>query len=131
MASRRCTPDTLPQTISAILDEYLGDVAENIPEITERVGKEGAKVLRGVAASKFGGTGKYASGWTYTVDRSRLHTLVTLHNAKVPGLPHLLEHGHAKVGGGRVAGRVHIAPVEEMLIKEFEEKIEHELSRNS
>ena len=51
----------------------------------------------------------------------------TLYNAKVPGLPHLLEHGHAKRGGGRVSGRVHIAPVEEELEKAFTQELERAL----
>ena len=49
--------------------------------------------------------------------------------SKVPGLPHLLENGHAKRGGGRVPGKTHIAPVEQELIKQFEEQIEKAVSK--
>ena len=43
--------------------------------------------------------------------------------ATVPGLPHLLEYGHAKRGGGRVPGRAHIKPVEDKITKDFERKV--------
>ena len=56
---------------------------------------------------------------------------MTIYNAKLPGLAHLLEHGHAKVNGGRTAPRVHIAPVEKKLIEEYERNVENDIIRNS
>ena len=130
MASRKCTPEQLPQVIQSILNEYEGDITDNIPEIAERVGKEGVKALKSASKSSFGGTGKYASGWTSQTEHGRLSTTVTIYNGRLPGLPHLLEHGHANVNGGRTPGKVHIAPVEQKLVKEFEEKVENELTRS-
>ena len=128
MASRKCTPDQLPQVIQSILNEYADEVTDNIPEIAERVGKVGVQALKASSKSSFGGTGKYAAGWTSQTEHGRLSTTVTIYNGRLPGLPHLLENGHAKRGGGRVPGKAHIAPVEQKLIKEFEEKITNELS---
>ena len=128
MASRKCTPDQLPQVIQSILNEYADEVTDNIPEIAERVGKVGVQALKASSKSSFGGTGKYAAGWTSQTEHGRLSTTVTIYNGRLPGLPHLLENGHAKRDGGRVPGKAHIAPVEQRLIKEFEEKITNELS---
>lgn len=124
MASK--TPiDKLDAQIKKILAEYGEDIAKNTNEAAEKIGKAGAKAVSANARSMFGGSGKYASGWKADIEKRRTGTKVTIYNANAPGLAHLLENGHAKVSGGRVPGRAHIAPVEEKVNKEFEEAVEN------
>lgn len=119
--------DRLASEIDKILQEYGENVHENLSDIVKTVSKKGAQTLRSQSKSTFGGTGKYASGWTSQTEIGRTSAQGTIYNAKVPGLPHLLEHGHANRGGGRTPGRAHIAPVEEALAREFETKVKSKL----
>ena len=130
MARKKITVDQLGDVISDILDEYAGDIQRNLPEITEKVGKKGVTALKNSTKANVNGN-KYWKGWRSYFERTRFGATVTLYNAKLPGLAHLLEHGHAKVGGGRTAPRVHIQPVETKLIEEFERKVEHDISGHS
>lgn len=57
-------------------------------------------------------TGAYAKSIRYRAVASRDNPSATVYS-KMPGLPHLLEKGHATVGGNFVAPRVHIAPAAE------------------
>lgn len=118
--AKTCTIDNMDAAIMEILNEYEDFTVHTVREATQKIAKEGVKALKSSSRSSFGGTGKYARGWTTTSEGGRFDTTVTIHNKTTPGLPHLLEHGHAKRGGGRVAGRVHIAPVESKLIGDFE-----------
>lgn len=116
----KCPLDKMDQAIAEILDEYGDEVVGNLAEITQRVAKEGAKTAKAEAKGKFGGTGKYAKGWTSTVETGRLSTQGTIYNKDLPGLPHLLEYGHANRGGGRTPGKPHLKAVEQRVIKQFE-----------
>ena len=72
-------------------------------------------------------TGRYAKSWKTKVTGESSSALTVTVYSSVPGLPHLLEHGHAKRGGGRVSGRPHIAPAEESAEKMLEAEIKKAL----
>lgn len=108
--------DGLGEAIQEILLEYGDSVHAYTGEIIQEVTKKGTKAVKQEARANFGGTGEYASGWTSKYENDgRLSKQGIIYNAKVPGLPHLLEHGHAKRNGGRVSGRIHIEPIQEMV----------------
>lgn len=123
---RKIPVDMLTQEVDKILSEYGGDVQGNLNTIVGQMSKKGAQTLRQQSKNTFGGTGKYAKGWTSTVETGRVSAQGTIYN-KTPGLPHLLENGHALRGGGRTPGRPHIKPVEEALVREFESKVKSKL----
>ena len=119
--------DRLATEVEKILQDYGEDVQQNLNEITSAMAKKGAQTLRSQSRGTFGGSGKYAKGWTSQAVTGRLSAQGTIYNKDVPGLPHLLENGHANRNGGRTPGREHIKPVEEALIKEFEQKVKSKL----
>ena len=118
MATRRIKADQLGTEIDKILKEYGDDVEFFMREVTLKIGRKGATAVKNEARDKFNGD-KYYKGWTASEVKWPHYTSVVIHNKNHYQLAHLLEHGHAKVGGGRVEGRPHIAPVEEELIEEY------------
>lgn len=122
----RASTDRFAADVQKILSEYAGSVKENLDEVTKAVAKKGAQAIRRAAAGAVGGSGKYARGWTSKVEVGRLGVSGVIYN-KTPGLPHLLEYGHANRGGGRTPGRPHIAPAEEQIVKEYEEEVKSKL----
>lgn len=119
MARNNKTPiDKLDDAIDAALQAYAEDISQGLEEATIAVGKAGVKALKAESKSKLGGTGGYAKSWRSKVETSRVGSTVILYSGK-PGLPHLLEHGHANRGGGRTPGHEHIAPIENELNEKF------------
>lgn len=110
--------DSLASEIMKTLQEYTTEVEEGLEKEKEKAAKDGAKILK--ATSPKGPTGKYAKGWRAKRDGQAW----VIYNATRYQIAHLLEKGHAKRGGGRVPGKVHIAPVEEQVIDQFEKGVE-------
>lgn len=126
MASRvRIRPEQLEGEIEKILSEFNGEIEDNLEIITAQVAKKGVQALKTKAKETFNGN-RYWKSWTSTKEKYKHYVSVVIHS-KMPGMPHLLEHGHALVLGGRKVGRVdgrdHIATVEEELIKNYEEEV--------
>jgi len=120
--ARLITVDQFASSIHDILEKYGDEINENMEEAVKAVSRKGAQAVKSAASSTFNGN-KYASGWTSKTETGRTSSQGTIYNRTVPGLPHLLENGHAMRGGGRVAGRPHIKPVEEKIIQEFEQEV--------
>lgn len=129
--AQKVTVNNLADAINDILEEYQGQIYENLDEITQAIGKKGVEALKASTKETFNGK-KYASGWGMTVEKNRLYTTVIIHNKKQPGLAHLLENGHVKANGtGRYGfweGKEHILPVEQKLVSEYESEVAQNLS---
>ena len=122
--------DQLAAEIAKGLAEYSQDVVEKIDVSSERVGKAAVKQLK-QTSPKRPGSGKYAKAWTMKTEPEvgQPHTRIVHVKAPHYRLTHLLEHGHAKVGGGRVEGKPHIRPAEEQVIKDFVSEVEEAIKR--
>lgn len=105
------------EVVQKYLEEQRYEVIEAMSEAIDEVAKESVKKLK--AESPKGATGKYARGWTYTIEKGRLsHGSVVHGKSGTYQLAHLLEFGHAKRNGGRTAAIPHIKNVEEWAIDE-------------
>ncbi len=125
--ARKTPVDKLSAEIASILSDYGDEVKDSMNEAVKKVAKAGAKALRAQSKQTFGGSGAYAKGWTSTVDTGKRSAQGVIYNKDLPGLPHLLEHGHLNRDGSRTPGRVHIATVEDTVIADFVKEVESSL----
>ncbi len=118
--------DDMADEIMKGLQEYseLADTA-----MKKAVRKTATSVKKEISANAPKRTGKYAKSWMTKKVKENSHSLeITVHSKDRYQIAHLLEHGHAKRNGGRVAGKPHIAPAEENGADLLESLIEKELS---
>lgn len=113
ISTRLTNSQNLSEEIAKALSVYTNEVEESLEKAKIKVARDAAKTLKKSSPEK---TGNYASGWAV----KQVGTARVVHNKTDWQLTHLLENGHAKKGGGRVAAKVHIKPVEEKAINDFE-----------
>lgn len=118
MAKSAVNINNLSNEIAKALSQYSNEITEMLDTSKEAIATKAVKVLK--ETSPEGVTKSYKKGWGKTKEGSAW----VVHNKTDYRLTHLLEKGHAKVSGGRVSAKVHIKPVEEMVIKEFVEDVE-------
>lgn len=124
--AKKITVDRLSDEIMDALEEYKEMTDEVVQTAVDTVSKETKKIVQAGSPIKTGG---YQKGWAVKKTSAKAGQVsITVYNRKKPGLTHLLEKGHAKRGGGRVAGQPHIAPAEEYAVVELENKIKRGLS---
>lgn len=121
---RRISIDALADTVMECLNDYADVSTEGMKKA---VRKAGNTVKKEISANAPKDTGAYAKSWAVKNTKENAHSLeVTMYSKNRYQLAHLLEHDHAKRGGGRAAGKSHIAPAEQTGI----EQLEHEIERN-
>lgn len=122
---RRISIDALADTVMEYLNDYADVSAEGMKKA---VRKAGNTVKKEIGASAPKDTGAYAKSWAVKNTKETANALeVTVYSKNKYQLAHLLEHGHAKRNGGRVAGKSHIAPAEETGIRQLEAEIKRSL----
>ena len=113
--------DNLANEIMEGLKEY-ADLASD--DVKKAVRKAGNTVRKDISENAPKDTGAYAKSWSVKKTKETSNSLeVTVYSKNRYQLAHLLEHGHAKRGGGRVAARPHIAQAEQSAVETLDSEI--------
>jgi hypothetical protein len=126
MSGRRVSVDQLAEAVMEGLTEYNKLATDTVKKAVKKAGNTVKNEIKGSAPRK---SGKYAASWrTKTTKESSTSLQVTVYSPSRYMLAHLLEHGHAKRGGGRVRAIPHIAPAEAVGEQQLEADIRKGLS---
>lgn len=123
--SEKVTIYGLRDAVMEGLKEYAGLAADDMKDAVKKTAKSVRKDIQDNAPVR---TGKYKKSWSVkTVSENSDSIDLIVHSRNRYQIAHLLEHGHAKRGGGRVAAKPHIAPAEQAgnknLVNEIQQKL--------
>lgn len=121
----KINPGDLSGAIEKELKNYEKEVREELQKSGEETAKDVVKTLKETSPKR---SGKYSKGWRLKKEASPgAGTRFIIHNKTDYRLTHLLEFGHALIGGGRTRAIPHIKPAEEKAKALFEKKIRSKL----
>lgn len=123
--SRNVSIDEMSDAIMDELEKYKDLAADDLKDAV----KETAKTVRKeIQANAPVDTGKYKKSWSVKNMHEDAESIdLVVHSRNRYQIAHLLEHGHAKRGGGRVAARPHIAAAEEKGEEQLVETLKQKL----
>lgn len=125
MSMRHVSADQMASAVMQELEKYKGIAVECVKGSVDSAAKA---VKDQIGAGAPVRTGKYAKSWSAKVTKDdAFGKEITVYSKTQYRLAHLLEHGHAKRGGGRTAAQPHIAPAEQTGIEQLEQDIKRGL----
>ena len=126
MSGKKVSVEGLVDAVMEELTEYNKLAEGTMKKAVTKAGQTVRKEIQSGAPVK---SGKYAKSWRTKKTKESSRALeVTVYSPSRYMLAHLLEHGHAKRGGGRTRAFPHIAPAEEAGEKQLEADIIRGLS---
>ena len=122
---RTVSIDEMANAINEGLKEYADLAASDMKAAVRKTANQVKKDIQSGAPVQ---TGAYSKSWAAkkTAESSQSLAMV-VHSKNRYRLAHLLEKGHAKRGGGRVAARPHIAPAEQAGVEQLQDLIKRAL----
>lgn len=120
------TADRFTYALDGILDGVTGKVEDALEPAVRSACSKGAREVRRQAKAKLLDTlgGQYKKSFTWTVKKARYSVVGTIGSRKYPSLVHLVEKGHAKMGGGRVPPYTHMAEGADVAFDELERRVQ-------
>lgn len=125
--SPKIRAEQLSEAVMAGLNQLSNTTSQGVKAAVEKAGKTVKEQIRAGAPTR---SGTYKQSWAVKKTAENANSLqVTVHSRNRYQLAHLLEHGHAKRGGGRTRALSHIAPAEALGEQQLIQDIERMISR--
>jgi len=117
--------DGMADAILKELNAYADSTSDGVKSAVTKAAKLVKSEIQAGAPVR---SGAYKKSWaTKNTDESSHKLEITVYSHNRYQIAHLLEHGHAKRGGGRVSARPHIAAAEQSGIELLEQEIERSI----